>query len=239
MKDSIDSRSILNRKIALEIRYLPNPEFEDKKGAIINRVVDLGCFKQGYRWKFNLGAVQFWDVKNEIEAREQLLVTTNKIGFISSNISSNEAYSTKVNKIVKEVLALIDSNVAVQRIGCRIIGTYNKGSKTFSEIKDCFLDIFPKNFLLEDFEPRDLKFALRYKNGIYTIGPVEESDNFILEHFPYGGADHSEGFGIDTDNFTASEEGNLRLRQINDVLRASFSVEKKLFENLVDSITRR
>lgn len=123
----------------------------------------------------------------------------------------------------------------ITRIGCRIQGSYKVKSQKFEQILESFKKAFPSTIFLEDFPSNDLMFRLNYNNGMYTIGPIKENDDFLKKEFPFQDRNNSIGIGIDTDNYLLKTNGNeLKDTKIKDVLVASLAVEKSLFEKMKD-----
>ena len=92
----------------------------------------------------------------------------------------------------------------------------------------------PQQFMIEDYSATDYRFELRYRNGMYIIGPVnDKNEPFMMEAFPYADSVKHIGFAIDTDNYITNEVQNIDDEKlIRSVFTASLSVEKKLFSNL-------
>lgn len=156
--------------------------------------------------------------------------------YINSNFSTNQSYCDRLNKIYKVFKDSVGKeNIKIYRIGCRIQGTYSTNKKSFDEILDAFIKIFPQQFLLENFQTKDLNFQTSYENGSYNIGPIKNEDPFLKSNFKYDDRNGSIGFGIDTDNYVSKGEDEMNFisdSKIKDVIIASLSVEKFLFDKL-------
>jgi len=234
MKDSISSSLIFNRKIVTEIRYLPNPIVSDHKGGIIESLKHKNLVDP-FKWKFGLADVTIADGDNERETRETIFFDPQRLTYINSNFTTNQSYCDKFNKIFKVFREHIGKgNVKITRIGCRIQGTYSCTADSYDKILERFLGIFPNQFFLDSFEPKDLSFQLVYENGMYTIGPVKAEDPFLRSHFKYENRNNAIGFAIDTDNYVSKEASDdyIPAGKVTDVMTASLSVEKYLFDKL-------
>lgn len=232
MKDSIDKRCIFNRKISVELRFSADPTIEDRKGEIIRSIAASGVMGDSCQWNFEPGVVKLWDNSNVSESRNQLSVSIKKVVFISSKIDSNQSFVDKVSKIIKAIFPDVKKGPTLLRIGCRIIGSYKAKSDSFDDVLKGFIRLFPNQLLFDDFVSKDLMFNLRYKNGMYSIGPVNKEDEFVNTNFPHATSVKEVGIAIDTDNFTAHVKQPLQIKNVNDVILASLSAEKELYERL-------
>jgi hypothetical protein len=235
MKDSIKSSSIHNRKIVLEIRYEPNPMITDIKGQLIQTIKTEKIINP-FNWKYGLADVMIKDNDVDDDAKNIIFFDTRRFSYIKSGNFTNASFYDNLMKILKPFNKIIgEDNVKIIRIGCRIQGTYSSEKKTYKEILNTFLQMFPQQFLYDKFESNDLLFNLNYENGRYSIGPVNANDQFLQENFRGSDRNNSIGFSIDTDNHVSITEGdtsNISQDKIKDVVMASLSVEKYLFESL-------
>jgi hypothetical protein len=133
-------------------------------------------------------------------------------------------------KIFKEVIPFS----TIIRVGCRIQGTYRCKNNDYSQIVNSFKSLFPSQFLLDDYNAKDMRFQLNYQNGHYHIGPISKDDVFLKNEFPFDEVNKNAGFAIDTDNYIirSKEKEIINDNIIKDVYITSLSVEKSLFEKL-------
>jgi hypothetical protein len=232
MKNNVDSSLILNRKIVIELRFTPVPRFLDLKGTLIEKINLLKIIGTSF-WGIGDSAIKVSDSNDDNLERTRIHVEINRLSLISTRIDSIESYFSsfqKIHKVVEETLGDLDIN----RIGCRIQGTYKTKSKDFANILSNFKNSFPEQVLISDFPVKDMRFQLNYQNGQYHIGPVQENDQFLIMQFPYPERNNNVGVAVDTDNFllkTKNEELN-QISKIKDVFTASLAVEKSLVSNL-------
>lgn len=230
MKDNIDLRDVLNRKIIIEIRFNADPNFLDNKGRLVS---DISA-SESYFTEWKIGdSIELTDNVERSEVRNIVSIHIDRLTFISSSITSIDDYFTRFKKIYN-LLNKYLNNLNILRIGCRIQGTYKTSSSDFDTILNNFSDTLPKNVFIDDFPVKDLHFKLVYQNGTYTIGPIQEDDIFVRTNFIYKDRIEDVGIAIDTDNFllkSPSVDLN-NIGQISDVLVASLAVEKTLLNNL-------
>lgn len=232
MEDSIKSTSINNRKIVIEIRYEPNPSFLDSRGSLVKKLVEAKLIPDA-QWELGIGEIKLSDSLKANESRQVIYADLHRLTLISSKKDSNASFfhfAEKAFKIFKEVIP----SYTIIRIGCRIQGTYQSKSNDYNQIVNNFKTLFPSQFLLEDFNVKDLRFQLIYQNGQYHIGPVNKDDSFMKTEFPFDDASKSIGFAIDTDNYIirSKEKEIINDSVIKDVYITSLSVEKSLFDKL-------
>lgn len=231
MKNNIDSRTILNRKIIIEIRFDPIPQYLDIKGTILQELLALKLIDKP-DWSVGESYVKIADNKNDNEARVIIQVQLNRISFISSKISSIEKVFTDFFKIYKVACDKL-TELKVIRIGCRIQGTYKTKSTTFEELFNNFKESFPNQVFLDDFPTKDLRIQIVYQNGNYQLGPVKENDPFLETAFNHEERNNTVGIGLDTDNYLLNTGTNLNSQsKIKDVIIASLAVEKSMIESL-------
>ena len=234
MKENIDSKSIGNRKFIIELRFKHKVTLSDKKGAIIENIKSCNFFNP-FHWEIGVANANIWDKDKKEDARNIIIIELNRLCFISSKIDTVDAYFNRFTKIcecVEKELGTLD----IVRIGCRIQGTYKIESTDFISFLEKMKNGFPSQFYLQDFPATDLMFQLNYKNGMYNIGPVkEEKDTFVENNFSESYRIKHIGFAIDTDNYLTNEKGLINDKKlIKDIYILSLSVEKKLFDNLIN-----
>lgn len=234
MKDNIESKHICNRKFTIELRFEHKVILSDKKGIIIENIRALDIFKP-LHWEIGIANATIWEGDNKDEARNIVYIELNRLCFVSSKIDTVESYYNNFNKIYESVIKEL-GDLNIQRIGCRIQGTYRTKSSDFSSIFDKMKNSFPGQFYLQDFPSTDISFQLKYKNGMYIIGPSKENDNaFIERNFSESYRINHNGIAIDTDNYLTNEKTSINEKKlIKDTYVLSLSVEKKLFDNLND-----
>lgn len=234
MKNNIDNSLITNRKIIIEIRFQPTPKFLDLKGTILDKINNLNIINAA-DWSIGDSALKIADNNQDDLIRNLIQVEINRLSLISTKVDSIEKFVDNFSKLysaIKEVLG----DLNIQRIGCRIQGTYKTKSTKFSDILKNFKDAFPNQIFLQDYPTKDLRLQIVYQNGTYHIGPLDKNDQFLLRTFKYPERKDSIGIAIDTDNYLLkTNDNNLNsLSKIKDVITASLAVEKSLVENLKD-----
>lgn len=232
MEDSIKSTLINNRKIVIEIRYEPNPSVIDSRGSLVKKLVEAKLIPDA-QWELGIGEIKLSDSLKVNESRQLIYADLHRLTLISSKKDSNVSFfhfAEKAFKIFKEVIP----SYTIIRIGCRIQGTYQSKSNDYTQIINNFKALFPSQFLLEDFNIKDLRFQLVYQNGQYHIGPVNKEDGFVKTEFPFDDASKNIGFAIDTDNYIirSKEKEVINDSVIKNVYITSLSVEKSLFDKL-------
>ena len=233
MKDNLDSESISNRKIVIELRYLPIASVLDKKGTIADAVADAKLFRPGNFWEISNNTVRFQNNSDRAQSFTTASVEYNRLSFICTKIDSIESYFNTFVKFYNIVKTIIPS-WTITRIGCRIIGSYNTSSNDFGVLLDGIKKLFPSNFLVEPYNPQNLQFKSDYANGMYQIGLLKENDEFFQREFPVNTCKPKVGIMIDTDNYLLriAEESIESIENIRKVFVASLAVEKSLYENL-------
>jgi len=233
MKDNLDSESISNRKIVIELRYLPIASVLDKKGTIADAVTDAKLFRPGNFWEISNNTVRFQNYSDRAQSFTTASVEYNRLSFICTKIDSIESYFNTFVKFYNVVKTIIPS-WTITRIGCRIIGSYNTSSNDFGVLLDGIKKLFPSNFLIEPYNPQNLQFKSDYANGMYQIGLLKENDEFFQREFPVNTCKPKVGIMIDTDNYLLriAEESIESIENIRKVFVASLAVEKSLYENL-------
>ena len=234
MKENIDSKSIGNRKFIIELRFKHKVTLSDKKGAIIENIKSCNFFNPMH-WEIGVANATIWDANKKEDARNIIIIELNRLCWISTKIDTVSAFYNrfvKIHECVEKEIGGFD----VQRIGCRIQGTYKTGEQDFTSYFDKIKKGFPMHFYLEDFPATDLMFQLNYKNGMYNIGPVkEDNDSFVENNFPESCRVKHVGFAIDTDNYLTNERGQINDKNlIKDIYTLSLSIEKKLYDNLIN-----
>lgn len=232
MENTIPLKDVHNRKIVIEIRYKINPLILDKKGEILNTFLENNLILKSH-WKIGNVDFNIRDNEDESEARTIIFCDSKKLAIVSSDIASNEKFYLTVEKAFKLLKGVIP-NINVERIGCRIIGTYKSKNIIYKKVLQGFKELFPNQILIEDFIVEDLGLRLIYQNGQYNIGPINKNDAFVNKNFTYSKAVNEIGFAIDTDNFYIKRDSVEKISEskIKDVFVASLSVEKSLFEKL-------
>lgn len=234
MKENIDSKSIGNRKFIIELRFKHKVTLSDKKGAIIENIKSCNFFNPMH-WEIGVANATIWDANKKEDARNIIIIELNRLCWISTKIDTVSAFYNrfvKIHECVEKEIGGFD----IQRIGCRIQGTYKTGEQDFTSYFDKIKKGFPMHFYLEDFPATDLMFQLNYKNGMYNIGPVkEDNDSFVENNFPESCRVKHVGFAIDTDNYLTNERGQINDKNlIKDIYTLSLSIEKKLYDNLIN-----
>lgn len=228
-QENIDSSSVLNRKLIVELRFKPIPTFLDKKGEILSKMAEF--IPNGF-WSFGELAVKISDNNMENHVRTSLAVEINRFAYVSTKIDSIQKYVDDIDAMYK-ALELVFPDMRIVRIGCRIQGTYKTASRKFDNIVENFKKSFPNNIFFDGFQLKDLRLEIKHGQGMYILGPINANDSFLEQNFNYENRNNGIGIGLDTDNFlveTVQNELN-SVEKIHDVIRASLSVEKSLVEN--------
>lgn len=233
MKDNIDTKHIGNRKIIIELRYAPIVSMLDKRGQITEAIEKSNCFSS-FHWEINTGEVTIRDHAEKEKSKNLVFVTFNRLSFISYKIDSIEGFYSSFKKAYDAVTTLLGP-MTIQRIGCRIIGTYKVLSQDFGSILSRFKESFPSKIFMEKYPTKDLSFTLTYENGMYRIGPVNDDDDFYKKEFDLEYCEKHVGLVIDTDNYLTNEVKDISDKTlIKDVYTLSLAVEKELYSNLAE-----
>lgn len=233
MKENIESKNIGNRKFIIELRYEPKVIMLDKKGTLVEKIQALNIFPQSH-WEIGQSEIIIRDDKKKEEAHNIVLLTINRISFISNKINSVESFFANFSKVY-EVVTTILAPINITRIGCRIIGTYKTNSTDFKNVLYNFRNTFPEKFLLEKYPAKDMLFNLTYENGMYQIGPVNINDDFYKREFGTTDCVKHVGIAIDTDNYLTNDAQEINEKSlIKEVYMLSLSVEKELYSNLMN-----
>jgi len=232
MENNINSSSINNRKIILEIRFEANPVIIDSRGQLAKKLQEDNLIVNS-KWELGNGDLKIVDNLEPSDTRQIIYIDSQKLTIICSNNQTTDSFLNIVNKAFKIFTDIIGS-VVITRIGCRIMGTYKTKSTEFSNVVTNFKAMFPTQILLEDFAVKDLRLQLIYQNGQYHIGPISKDDNFLKNEFRFEDVKKSVGFAIDTDNYIlkSREKEVINQQSIKDVYLTSLSVEKSLFDKL-------
>lgn len=230
MKNTIDSSSILNRKLILEVRFEPNPQIVDKRGKILDEIIKSNIIPNG-QWELGDGMISFADSLEQNLVTKKCLIDTHRITLMSHCNDTNERFFNNFTTLFN--IAKDNLSIDIIRIGCRIQGTYSSKSMKYENILKGFLNLFPSQFILEEFPTKDLNFHLVYQNGKYEIGPINIDDFWTKKQFQNEKLRvNKPGFAIDTDNFILKTSETVKISSIKDVYMTSLSVEKSLFEKL-------
>ena len=233
MKENIESKNIGNRKFIIELRYEPKVTLLDSKGALVEKIQETKLFPCSH-WEIGQSEVIVRDEKMKEDAHNVIIVTLNRICFISYKIDSVESFYANFCKVYDAVTKVLFP-LKITRIGCRIIGTYKANSSDFKNILKNFQDSFPAKFLLKKYPAKYLLFHLKYENGMYQIGPIDINDDFYSREFDIPDCTKHVGFAIDTDNYLTNEAQEINEKSlIKEVYKLSLSVEKELFSNLMN-----
>ena len=232
MEDNIEKKYIGNRRIILELRFDHKMILADKKGELIDDLKKCMVFNP-YHWEMGMANFVLFNGPKKDDSNTTLNVELNRISYISRKIDSVDSYYNNFMKLYNVIVDTLGT-LNVQRIGCRIQGTYYSNDNSFQVLLKKMKSIMPQQFLLEDYSTTDYRFEHRYRNGMYMIGPVNNNNEpFMMEVFPNADSKKHIGFAIDTDNYITNEVQNIDDgKLIKPVFTASLSVEKKLFSNL-------
>jgi hypothetical protein len=233
MKDNIDNKQIGNRKFIIELRFEHKIILLDKRGAIVNEIMQSKLFPD-CQWEIGNAEIIIRDNKIKEEARNVILINPSGINFSSTKIDSVDNFYSRFEKI-RTIIVNVLGELNIKRIGCRIIGTYKVKSKDFDSILTRFKESFPMQFYIDKYPVKDLLFHLNYQNGMYEIGPINHNDDFFKREFIF--SDHVDhiGVAIDTDNYLTNEISTINDKSlIKDIFILSLSVEKDLYSNLQD-----
>lgn len=233
MKENIDSKNIGNRKFILELRFDHKVIMLDKKGSLVENIQNMKIFPINH-WEIGQSEVVIRDNIEKDAAKNIIHITLNRLNFISFQVDSIESFYNKFLKIYNAVKDILGS-FNVTRIGCRIIGTYYTTTSDYSILLNKFKEVFPAKFFMDNYPAKDLLFNLVYQNGMYQIGPLNDTDDFYSREFDYDGCKKHVGVAIDTDNYLTNEVKEINEPSlIKEVYLLSLSVEKDLYSNLKD-----
>ena len=231
MKENIESKNIGNRKFIIELRFEPKVTMLDCKGNLVEKIQATKVFPLSY-WEIGQSEVIIRDDKKKENANNIVIVTINRINFISYKINSVESFYANFIKIYDAVTSVLNK-LSITRIGCRIIGTYKCSSSEYKNVLRNFQDSFPAKFYLEKYPAKDLRFELIYENGMYQVGPLDINDDYFSREFDILDCKKHVGIAIDTDNYLTNEAQEINEKSlIKDVYMLSLSVEKDLYSNL-------
>lgn len=230
MKNIINSSSILNRKLILEVRFEPNPQIVDKRGKILDEIIKSNIIQNG-QWELGDGIISFADSLEQNLVTKKCIIDTHRITLMSHCNDTNESFFNNFMTLFK--IANDNFNIDIIRIGCRIQGIYTCKSIKYENILKGFINLFPSQFILDEFATKDLNFHLVYQNGKYEIGPINIDDIWAKQQFQNDKLRvNKPGFAIDTDNYILKTNETVKTSSIKDVYMTSLSVEKSLFEKL-------
>ncbi len=169
MKENIESKNIGNRKFIIELRYEPKVTMLDSKGALVEKIQETRVFPCTH-WEIGQSEVVIRDDKKKENAHNVVLVTLNRMSFISYKVDSVESFYANFSKVYEAVTKVL-SSLTITRIGCRIIGTYNTKSNDFKDVLKNFQD------------------SVRLKHSVvqtpsiclnYTSHPMPALHNFVI-----------------------------------------------------------
>ena len=80
------------------------------------------CFGT-FHWEINTGEVTIRDHAEKEKSKNIVFVTFNRFSYISYKVDSIESFYSTFKKAYDAVADVL-GNMTIQRIGCRIIGTY-------------------------------------------------------------------------------------------------------------------
>lgn len=230
MQANIDNKVIRNRKIALELRFKPTFSIIDKRGLLLDSLLEVEAFKDKYG-SLNASRIIVGNAPEEPDCTSTFAVYHNRISYISSKIDSLDSYFSVFEKAYAKVMGVIGQQT-ITRIGCRTLGSYTVKENNYSNVLHTFMKAFPTQMFYEGFETKDFCFQVQHDKGMYRIGPVNKEDNFLFEEFSEDCVKHV-GIAIDADNFiTNSKESINDVKLIKDVYLYALSVEKNLYERV-------
>ena len=164
-QENINSSTILNRKLIVELRFAPVAEFFDKKGAILEEMTPL--IPDSF-WSLGDMAIRISDAQTEDKARSSIAVEVNRFAFVSSKIDTLQRYVDDVAKMYS-ILTKTYQKIRIKRIGCRIQGSYKTRSRKFDDVVQGFRKSFPTNLFFDDFALNDLRLEIRHDQGMYIL----------------------------------------------------------------------
>lgn len=91
MKENIESKNIGNRKFIIELRYEPKVTMLDSKGALVEKIQETKVFPCSH-WEIGQSEVVIRDDKKKEDAHNVILVSLNRISFISYKVDSVESF---------------------------------------------------------------------------------------------------------------------------------------------------
>jgi len=228
----IDNRSIVHRKLVLEVRYKPIPKLIDVRGGVVSRINEKKIIEE-VSWEIGKGALQIADHKDKTKYTKRIALDIHKVSLLDMSMVSNSQFLQTFNAILEELKEI--DRLKFIRVGARIQSVFKSKSAFYPTLLRNFKKVFNDKVFLEDFPVNDMRFHIQYKNGFYDVGPIKENDEWIKANFNNIIEDERShvGFALDTDNFVISNENEyINEEIINDVFLTSLTVEKELFEKL-------
>lgn len=230
--NNIESSSIINRKMVIELRFEAQASILDKKGSIADALSLKKIFAPGNFWEINANSIRFRDFEDNDRVNFSASISHNMISFVCNDVASVDSFFEKYKKMY-DVLKEFVPNLNVLRIGCRILGAYKVKSSEFAVLLSRIKKDFPERFYVDPFSMEDMSFVAKYKSGMYQIGPLNHGDQFYQREFPAQIRKDDIGMMIDTDNFLVNDGQPLYdIGKIKTVFVASLAVEKAVYEKL-------
>ena len=129
MEDNIEKKFIGNRRLILELRFDHKMILADKKGELIENLKESRVFNP-YHWEMGAANFVVFNGTKKEDSSMTLNVELNRFSYICRKIDSVEGYYNNFKKLYDILIRTIGS-LSVQRIGCRIQGTYFSGDTSF------------------------------------------------------------------------------------------------------------
>lgn len=98
MKENIDSKNIGNRKFIIELRFDHKVIMLDKKGSLVESIQNTKIFPINH-WEIGQSEVIIRDNIEKDAAKNIILITLNRLNFISFQIDSIESFYNKFIKL--------------------------------------------------------------------------------------------------------------------------------------------
>lgn len=220
-------------KFILELRYKPKLSMIDKKGEIIESLHEE--IKDRYpHWRFTQSDIIFCD---DLEKpMDEFQIGMKRTSIIQEGISTFEDFKNNVNKLLTKAYEVLSLD-KIERIGCRIIGTYQlENISSFDQARRKIEDTFLKDPINLGLNHKDLFIRIVHDNGFYVIGPVKKEENWLKNNFKtFEDSSLKYGYGFDIDSYGNNFEiKNARaiVAKAEDTLILSKSIEDAIVKSL-------
>jgi len=234
MKDNIDTKNVITRKIIIELKYTPIAKILDCKGTIADGILKRKIFTSTH-WEINNNLIVFRDNEQLKDSKYLASVEFNRIHFSCMKIDSIDSFFNTFTSFYETIMGIVGS-ADIVRIGCRVIGAYKPKSTQYESLLKNFVNLFPQTLYLKEYSPKSLNFRLDYQNGMYNIATLSNETDFYAKEFYDLDKKNPIGIMLDIDSYLQKiDDVNINtLAHIKKVCIASLAVEKSLLDNLKD-----
>ena len=106
MQENIETKNIGNRKFIIELRFDSKVSMLDKKGQLAEQIENSKAFNTNH-WEIGQGEVTIRDHEDKEKATNIVVVTFNRLSFISFKINSIEGFYSTFKKINEAVMGVL------------------------------------------------------------------------------------------------------------------------------------